>query len=189
MSEHGRNYPMYSAPSPYHSQWSGPTNNAPAYPTSPTSSYHSQSPVSPHGGQFSQESYVRQPQQYPAHHPQYQSSQGYSYATMNGTPEMYAPYPDQHGPSHFQSNGAYPSAHYGAETQYEDTDSYTDRPFQCDLCSLSFNRGHDLKRHRETHRGDKPFSCNGGCGKTFTRKDALKRHQIVKNCGMPDSDS
>jgi len=60
------------------------------------------------------------------------------------------------------------------------------RPFACDLCSLSFNRQHDLKRHRETHTGEKPFLCNGGCGKTFTRKDALKRHQLVKSCGNID---
>ena len=61
------------------------------------------------------------------------------------------------------------------------------RPFACDMCALSFNRQHDLKRHRDTHTGDKPFLCES-CGKTFTRKDALKRHQVRDrapfSCGM-----
>ncbi|KAJ6587155.1 hypothetical protein DFH09DRAFT_247550 [Mycena vulgaris] len=69
---------------------------------------------------------------------------------------------------------------------YSDYPSSGARPFTCDMCALSFNRQHDLKRHRETHTGEKPYLCNGGCGKTFTRKDALKRHQLVKGCGKVD---
>ncbi|CAK5274884.1 unnamed protein product [Mycena citricolor] len=57
------------------------------------------------------------------------------------------------------------------------------RAFPCDECALSFDRNHDLKRHKMTHAGERPFECHG-CGKTFSRKDALKRHQTTKECGM-----
>jgi hypothetical protein len=48
-----------------------------------------------------------------------------------------------------------------------------DRPFKCDQCPQSFNRNHDLKRHRRIHLAVKPFPCNH-CDKSFSRKDALK---------------
>ncbi|KAG5648625.1 hypothetical protein DXG03_003236 [Asterophora parasitica] len=87
--------------------------------------------------------------------------------------------PQHSPPPHFHS----PPQAISISPQYPATPS---RPFTCDLCALSFNRQHDLKRHRETHTGEKPYLCNGGCGKTFTRKDALKRHQLVKGCGKVD---
>lgn len=48
-----------------------------------------------------------------------------------------------------------------------------DRPFRCDVCPQSFNRNHDLKRHKRIHLSVKPFPC-GHCDKSFSRKDALK---------------
>lgn len=73
-----------------------------------------------------------------------------------------------------------------------------DRPFKCDQCPQSFNRNHDLKRHKRIHLAVKPFPC-GHCDKSFSRKDALKvrtyqciiktvangcqRHVLVKGCG------
>lgn len=84
-------------------------------------------------------------------------------------------------PTSYQNSSQYPPqipltpASTTSPSQYPASPS---RPFSCDLCTLSFNRQHDLKRHRETHTGEKPYFCNGGCGKTFTRKDALKRHQV-----------
>ncbi|KAJ7512998.1 hypothetical protein B0H11DRAFT_1698256, partial [Mycena galericulata] len=62
--------------------------------------------------------------------------------------------------------------------RYVDYPASPDRPFPCDFCPLSFDRQHDLKRHIDTHSGEKPFLCDRGCGKAFTRKDALKRHQV-----------
>ncbi|KAF8844653.1 hypothetical protein BDN67DRAFT_962587 [Paxillus ammoniavirescens] len=91
-----------------------------------------------------------------------------------------------HQLTHHQHNPQQTSSYFGrGDSQYQPSQypASPSRPFSCDLCALSFNRQHDLKRHRETHSGEKPFLCNGGCGKTFTRKDALKRHQLVKHCG------
>jgi uncharacterized Zn-finger protein len=48
-----------------------------------------------------------------------------------------------------------------------------DRPFKCDQCPQSFNRNHDLKRHKRIHLAVKPFPCPS-CDKSFSRKDALK---------------
>ncbi|KAK3331001.1 hypothetical protein B0H66DRAFT_84816 [Apodospora peruviana] len=63
-----------------------------------------------------------------------------------------------------------------------------DRPFKCDQCPQSFNRNHDLKRHKRIHLAVKPFPCNH-CDKSFSRKDALKRHRLVKGCGKgPEND-
>ncbi|OLN97268.1 Zinc finger protein 398 [Colletotrichum chlorophyti] len=49
----------------------------------------------------------------------------------------------------------------------------TERPFKCDQCPQSFNRNHDLKRHKRIHLAVKPFPCSF-CDKSFSRKDALK---------------
>ncbi|GAQ03857.1 dimethyl-sulfide monooxygenase [Aspergillus lentulus] len=62
-----------------------------------------------------------------------------------------------------------------------------DRPFKCDQCPQSFNRNHDLKRHKRIHLSVKPFPCTH-CDKSFSRKDALKRHILVKGCGKDGSD-
>lgn len=61
-----------------------------------------------------------------------------------------------------------------------------DRPFKCDQCPQSFNRNHDLKRHKRIHLAVKPFPC-GHCDKSFSRKDALKvsrcpSHWILFTC-------
>ncbi|TCD71253.1 hypothetical protein EIP91_011731 [Steccherinum ochraceum] len=104
------------------------------------------------------------------------------------TPSPYS----QHSP-HQGSMSSIPASQYPPQVAFNqqgDSSQYPaspQRPFSCDMCALSFNRQHDLKRHRDTHTGEKPFLCNGGCGKTFTRKDALKRHQLVKRCGVDES--
>ncbi|KAF5013183.1 hypothetical protein F66182_15207, partial [Fusarium sp. NRRL 66182] len=74
--------------------------------------------------------------------------------------------------------GSHPSHHQG----HGQSAPPNDRPFKCDQCPQSFNRNHDLKRHKRIHLSVKPFPCNH-CEKSFSRKDALKRHLLVKGCG------
>lgn len=75
----------------------------------------------------------------------------------------YSPHGQSHGMPHVYSHG--PNAPQG------------DRPFKCDTCPQSFNRNHDLKRHKRIHLAVKPYPCNH-CDKSFSRKDALKVSQF-----------
>ncbi|KAK5662906.1 hypothetical protein OQA88_6317 [Cercophora sp. LCS_1] len=111
----------------------------------------------------------------------------------------YASYPTLHGP--VMSNMHQPGAPLTMVTGMHGMPQYThhlsqhgmymshgappqqaERPFKCDQCPQSFNRNHDLKRHKRIHLAVKPFPC-GSCDKSFSRKDALKRHRLVKGCG------
>ena len=95
-----------------------------------------------------------------------------------------------------------PNGMYGGQSHPHSQQAPTnDRPFKCDQCPQSFNRNHDLKRHKRIHLAVKPFPCTH-CDKSFSRKDALKvgfdspsdlalcvrltwqqRHILVKGCG------
>ncbi|KAI1374923.1 hypothetical protein F4677DRAFT_446830 [Hypoxylon crocopeplum] len=73
-----------------------------------------------------------------------------------------------HPPGHLLS----PHAMYSHGQQ----NALQDRPFKCDICPQSFNRNHDLKRHKRIHLAIKPFPCTY-CDKSFSRKDALKARE------------
>ncbi|KAJ6499115.1 hypothetical protein C8R45DRAFT_1071716 [Mycena sanguinolenta] len=129
--------------------------------------------------------------QHPPHHQSHPQGYAQPYGHSPSSPTMSRPrshsvYGSQQAPimaPHPQYPQQVPLA---PPAGYDEYPTSPPRPFSCDMCALSFNRQHDLKRHRETHTGEKPYLCNGGCGKTFTRKDALKRHQLVKGCGKVD---
>jgi uncharacterized Zn-finger protein len=181
----------------------------PVSPTGTASSYSTAYPYSatntPPSGMAAQQNYHsgnrHSPYQSPVSNPQHSS---------HNVPPTSLPYSSQNGISSSDSRpsyshnrslslpqqgysstsvsshgyGAHDSPHTPLMVQGMDQTQYPaspQRPFACDMCALSFNRQHDLKRHRETHSGEKPFLCNGGCGKTFTRKDALKRHQVCSS--------
>ena len=75
----------------------------------------------------------------------------------------------------FNSGHAAQMPHFMGHNPHQQPAS-TDRPFKCDQCPQSFNRNHDLKRHKRIHLAVKPFPCTH-CDKSFSRKDALKVRQ------------
>lgn len=76
-------------------------------------------------------------------------------------------------PMHFNSGyAANPQLAY-SQGRANSPQQNQDRPFKCDECPQSFNRNHDLKRHKRIHLAVKPFPC-ANCDKSFSRKDALK---------------
>ncbi|GJE92223.1 C2H2-type zinc finger protein [Phanerochaete sordida] len=135
-------------------------NGVPLQPPPPVQTQYTYTPPHPHPPPHSMPPYATPQSPHP-----------------NGVPGQHPPHPQYPPPAPYAPPPADAASQYPASPQ---------RPFSCDMCALSFNRQHDLKRHRDTHTGEKPFLCNGGCGKTFTRKDALKRHQLVKRCGIDE---
>ncbi len=56
----------------------------------------------------------------------------------------------------------------------------------CALCGLTFKRKADLRRHHIcVHADIRMFHCPIGCGVSFSRRDALKRHLTQKGANKP----
>lgn len=137
--------PTPSQPSYYSHQQSSP------YPTSPSL----QMPGNPSA------SMMGRPAQSP-HYPPLQPNYKPSYPPLPGmSGQVMGPGGMLAGHPH-----AMMSHHHQQQQQAE-------RPYKCDQCPQSFNRNHDLKRHKRIHLAVKPFPCSN-CEKSFSRKDALK---------------
>ncbi|CEL52528.1 DNA-binding protein creA OS=Aspergillus oryzae (strain ATCC 42149 / RIB 40) GN=creA PE=3 SV=1 [Rhizoctonia solani AG-1 IB] len=89
----------------------------------------------------------------------------------------------QHQPMGVPSRQMPPLSELDRRPVSEEAPQPRPKPHVCDQCGAAFSRAHDLKRHIETHKGDRPHKCPT-CTKAFSRKDALQRHQSMAQCGV-----
>jgi len=58
------------------------------------------------------------------------------------------------------------------------TTKKTRQCYECDVCEKTFSRQWDLKIHRRTHTGERPYACTY-CDETFISNSHRKRHEIM----------
>jgi uncharacterized Zn-finger protein len=60
--------------------------------------------------------------------------------------------------------------------------------YVCPTCSKAFSRPSSLRIHSHSHTGEKPFKCShSGCGKAFSVRSNMKRHERGCHAGAPSS--
>ncbi|XP_066993631.2 zinc finger protein 660 isoform X1 [Anabrus simplex] len=64
----------------------------------------------------------------------------------------------------------------GIAVKSKSIDEVEDLPYLCTICSKSFPKRDNLRKHQIVHRGEKPYLCEE-CGKSFVRKQDLNVHR------------
>jgi hypothetical protein len=160
------NFPYSTGPSPTLSQQQSPISAGGSMSRMSPAVSQGSMPSVPSNPQHSPYPYQRPPPSYPTNQaPVFSNVQN-----PNGQLSLVGVHPGMM--PGFNSGHAAAMPHFLGHPPHQQP-STNDRPFKCDQCPQSFNRNHDLKRHKRIHLAVKPFPCNH-CDKSFSRKDALK---------------
>ncbi|KAL9602034.1 MAG: hypothetical protein Q9219_002143 [cf. Caloplaca sp. 3 TL-2023] len=90
-----------------------------------------------------------------------------------------SPWQHQHQHHHYIS----PSSSAALSGQPQDR-------YVCQTCSKAFSRPSSLRIHSHSHTGEKPFKCpHPGCGKAFSVRSNMKRHERGCHGGSDPGDN
>ncbi|KAJ5946045.1 hypothetical protein N7454_002884 [Penicillium verhagenii] len=169
----------YASPAPSVFSYSSPIDaQAPVYFSRPptASTFQPATPVSaPQMPQQSQPSHSRSHSQQPApqvqvHHHHQQPQQ----ASAPRSPSLISPVTPA-----WQHHHYFPPS--SSTTYQQNHDRYI-----CRTCHKAFSRPSSLRIHSHSHTGEKPFRCtHAGCGKAFSVRSNMKRHERGCHSGRP----
>jgi len=93
------------------------------------------------------------------------------------------PLPSNFPPTAAQSAPNLPTTNPWEHHHYISPSSQSNYPqsqdrYICQTCNKAFSRPSSLKIHSHSHTGEKPFKCpHAGCGKSFSVRSNMKRHE------------
>lgn len=140
------------------------------YPTSPSagSNYSYSSPAVP-GAQ-------------PMYYQQRPLPNNFPPSNVPGAPNPPTPNPQDASPVDPNNPSQWPHQHqhhhYIAPSSSTNFTGQSQDRYVCQVCNKAFSRPSSLRIHSHSHTGEKPFLCpHKGCGKAFSVRSNMKRHE------------
>ena len=147
----------------------GPYQNSP-YPPSPSAGSNYSYPSPAVTG--AQSMYYQRP--LPSNFPPPSISGGPSNLSIPNSQEASPTDPNNHG----QWQQQHQHHHYIAPSSSTNFTGQSQDRYVCQVCTKAFSRPSSLRIHSHSHTGEKPFLCpHKGCGKAFSVRSNMKRHE------------
>ena len=157
----------------------GQAPKRPSIPSQPSMSPYANSPYASSPGTLSTGSY------YSPEHPMYGAPPIYGQRPL---PSNFPPPPPV--PMNVPMTGAtnpWQHHHYISASSQASFPQSQDR-YICQTCNKAFSRPSSLRIHSHSHTGEKPFKCaHAGCGKAFSVRSNMKRHERGCHTGNPST--